>query len=554
MSNEGVAPTGPEPTAAVASQLLEYMDMTSDLVGVIDDQSRVVYLNNAARKRLGVGDTYGLTTADLLPPNVFARFFYEIRPAVVNDGRWSGELLVFSSEGEPVPMAVTIVGRIEAGGLITGLVLHGRELARSTSAHAGPVFLHDELTLLPQRSILDDRMRVALARAGRDANMVAVVLIDVDSLKDVNDTYGHAAGDEVLRVLARRMTRVVRDADTVARVGGDEFVVLLDGLADAEDAIALANRLRETVSRSALDIEGIELAVGASFGIALGQPGDEPAELLRRADTAMYRAKAIGGGNVVMFDHESEISVTTVVDDFALAVSHGLIRPYVQPVIDLRTQELVGYQGMARWDHPDRGMLAADKFIDIVANTPMAPVVDIAVLRRTAAVAARVARRGGRARVYGHLSRRLIGDARLDHYLGEIAAELALPIADICVEVAHPVVARGSNAVKSALRVVRETGMRVVLSGVHGECDVNEIVEYGFDELRLARRLVHAAATDSDQHRVVTATVALAHALDIPVIAVGVEREAEAAAMLDAGCDLAQGDLFGGVLPAGHAE
>jgi diguanylate cyclase (GGDEF)-like protein len=417
-----------------------------------------------------------------------------------------------------------------------------------------PPFMHDELTLLPQRSLLDDRMRVALARAGRDAQLVAVVLIDVDSLKDVNDSYGHAAGDEVLRVLARRMTRLVRDADTVARVGGDEFVVLLDGLADAESAIALANRLRDTVSRSTLDIDGMELSVSASFGVALGQPGDEPMELLRRADTAMYRAKAVGGGSVMVFDDESEVSVTTIADEFAVAVSHGLIRPHVQPVVDLGSGALIGYQGLARWDHAERGLLAAEAFADIVASTPMAPVVDLAVLRRTAAVAARAARRGGRVRVYGHLSRRLIADPRLDHYLAEIAGELALSTTDICVEIAHPVVARGSAAVKSALRAIREAGARIVLSGVHGECDVNDIVEHSFDELRLARHLVQVAASDPEQRRVVTATVALAHALDLPVIAVGVEREAEARALLDLGCDLAQGDWFGTVVPAGHAE
>src|SRR5690349_9613452 len=160
MTNEGVAPAGSEPAADVASQLLAYMEMTSDLVGVVDDQSRLVYLNDAARKRLGIGDPTGLTTADLFPPNVFARYYDEIRPALVNHGRWSGELPVLSSEDEPIPMAVTIVGRTRAAGAVTGLVLHGRELDRPVSTTTGPPFMHDELTSLPRRSLLDDRMRV----------------------------------------------------------------------------------------------------------------------------------------------------------------------------------------------------------------------------------------------------------------------------------------------------------------------------------------------------------------------------------------------------------
>jgi EAL domain-containing protein (putative c-di-GMP-specific phosphodiesterase class I) len=169
-------------------------------------------------------------------------------------------------------------------------------------------------------------------------------------------------------------------------------------------------------------------------------------------------------------------------------------------------------------------------------------------------VAARRGRRGEVVRAYGHLSRRLIGDVHVDRYLSEIADDLALAPENLNVEVSHTLVARSSAAVRSAIRSLHEAGVRTVLSDVHGECDVNEIVDHGFDELRLSRQLVLDATRNAGARRVVTATVALAHALEITVLAVGVESEQEQEAMLGAGCDYGQGRLFGPIVPAGIAD
>jgi EAL domain-containing protein (putative c-di-GMP-specific phosphodiesterase class I) len=227
----------------------------------------------------------------------------------------------------------------------------------------------------------------------------------------------------------------------------------------------------------------------------------------------------------------------------------------VQRVVDLRTGEVVGYQGLARWEHPDRGLLDADTFIDLVANTPMAPVVDLAVLRRTAAVSARAARRGGgNARSYGHLSRRLVGDPALEGYLAEIARDLGLAASDLYVEIAHPLLGRGDRVLRGALSALRDVGVKTVLTDVQGECDADDIAQHGFEQVRLARPFVKEATVDSDRHRVLTATVALAHALDVSVIAVGVESDREKSAMLDAGVDDGQGLLLGAIVPAGTAE
>jgi diguanylate cyclase (GGDEF)-like protein len=544
-------PGSPDPD--VTAQLLAFVEKTSDLVGVVDEQSRVLYLNEAARKRLGVGDTTDLTTVDMFPPHAFARYYDEIRPALLRSGTWHGELPVITGSGEAVPMAMTVVARVGPGGEVNGLVTCGREVEPPSTAVGLPTLAYDELTDLPGRTVLEDRISVALAHA-RDGRSMAVILADVDAMKDINDSFGHAVGDEVLRETARALSRCVRTGDTVARFGDDEFVVLVDGLDERDTASRFAERLRNSVCRVPVETDTGAVVVTASFGLAVGSPGDEPAELVRRADAAMYRAKATGRGEVVAFETGTEVSITTVADELAVAVSHGLVVPHVQPIVDLHRGVLVGYQGLARWQHPLRGLLDASQFVDLVANTPILPVVDLAVLRRTAAAAARTARNGAHVHAYGHLSRRLLGDLNLTRYLTEIIDDLRIAPSDLCVEIAHELVARTSRTVESALRDLREAGVRTVLSAVDGECDPNEIVEYGFDEIRLARRLVRDAGLDRARRRVAHGTIALARALGLTVIAVGIETDAERVDMREAGCDYGQGSLFGSAQPAGSID
>ena len=384
------------PDGDVTELLLSFVEGTSDLVGVVDEQSRVMYLNQAARKRLGVGDVTGLTTADLFPPEVFARYYEEIRPTLLRTGTWHGELAVLTESGEAVPMNMTIVGSIGPGGEVNGLVTHGR-------------------------------------------------LIEVDA--------------------------------------GDDAPIDTHPYADAEDV--------------------------------------------------------------------GEVRVPSLADELAVAVSHGLIQPHVQPVVELARGVVVGYQGLARWEHPRRGILEAEQFVEILANTPVLSVVDLAVLRRTAAAAARAARSGLRVRAYGHLSQRLIGDVDVARYLAEIVDELRIAPSDLCIEIAHTFVARRSPRIVRGLRDLRAIGVRMVLSAVDGECEVNQIVEYGFDELRLARQLVKDAGHDPKRRRVAEGTIALARALGLTVIAVGINTDADRVTMREAGCDYGQGDLFGPVQAAG---
>jgi diguanylate cyclase (GGDEF)-like protein len=542
------------PGEHVTRHLLAFIEHTSDIVGVVDDESRVVYLNDAARKRLGISDGAGLTTADMFPPETFAIYYETVRPVLLRRRTWRGQLPVLTAGGLAVPMDVALVADVAPGGEVRTLVAFGREIEGAEPAGDEVGSAVDGLTGLPTRTALEERMALALDRGSRDHHGVAVIVADVDGMGDVNDSFGTAFGDEVLRTLARSMAQVMRTGDTVARVGSDEFAVLLEGLDDTETAWEVAERLREAVAGASDELGDGSFSVSAGFGLAVAESGEAPGALLQRAQTAMRRATSVGGTPATMFDADTGITVTALADELALAVSHGLIRPHVQSVVDLATGTLVGYQGLARWAHPRHGMLEADQFVHLVAGTPILPVIDLAVLRRTAAAVARSARSGVPIRAYGHASRRLLGDAGAERYFVEIIDDLGVAPANLCIEIAHAVVARPSRTVESALRTLRDIGVRLVLSGVDGECDVNEIVAHGFDELRLDRRLVRDAGRDPVRRRLAHGTIALANALGLVVVAVGIETEAERTQMLDAGCDYGEGHLFGAVQPAGAVD
>ena len=528
----------------VATDLLAFADGTADVVGVVDDESRFIYLNAAACKRLGVGGCTELTTANVFAPETFTRYYDEIRPVLLRDGTWNGELTVLTGSGETQPMAMSIVARVGPGGEIIRLIALGRELdAAFGDPSARPAF--DELTGLAGRAILNDRLRVALARRARDDLGVAVIVVDVDGMKDINDSFGHLAGDQVLRSVARSMSDAVRASDTVARVGGDEFVVVLDGLDEPDTAWHVAGRIRDAVCRAQVVGAQDALAITASLGLAVATPRDTPSSLVERADGGMYRAKALGGGQVTVLERTLEASTATLINELTFAVSHGLIRPHVRSVVDLDTGVLVGYQGLARWAHPQRGLLDADQFIHVAANTPVIPVIDLAVLRRTAAAAANRGRSGLRVHAYAHLSRRLLGDVNIERYITEIIDAVDIAPSDVRVEIAHDLLSRRSRTVEATLHTLRELGVRTVLSGVDGECGVNDIVDHGFDELRLARNLVRDTTSEPTRRRVAQATIALARALGLTVTAVGIEREADRDHMRDLGCHYGEGEFFG---------
>lgn len=525
--------------AEISAQLLLFAEQTTDFVGIADPWGHLLYLNAAARKRLGIVNLADATLADIFPLDEFA-FYYEVaRPQLVRTGAWSGEVRVNVAGEGPVAMYVSTSAKIGPGGEVNELVVYAREVPRPAPAgvsRVGGASEVDEETGLLTGSAFADRVRRALANGPRDGDPCALVLVDVDGA--------------VLRSLAGRLSRLARTNDIVGRVGEHRLGLLLGAVRSYGEALRVAQMTYESLIDPPVTTAGGEIAASVRCGAAVSTWSDVPTDLIERASAAMSNEPAVrdvdaGGPGTVSDPAEESASMA----EFRVALSRGDVRPYAQPVVDLRSGRLVGYRGMARWHHRRLGALEASEFIGMIADTPLASQVDLNVARELAAVVT-LAVGDAPLRLYTPVSRRLIADVRTEQFLSEIADAFFLSTSQLRLQVARPLLDRWAPALRDALETLRDAGVALVLTGVENGSDARALLEHPFDELHISPRLTTAAVTDADAARAVSVIVRLARENDVPVAAAGVDSEPQADLLIDAGCDFAFGDLYGRAEPA----
>lgn len=286
----------------VAARVIELVDSLPHLVGVSDGAGRVVWLNRSGCEFVGAGPDDELTTADVFGPGIENSYRDEIRPALAAGKRWSGHLPARRADGTIATVNAVVTGAVDQHGRVRWMATLAVDVSEQLRREAELAHLasHDPLTGLPNRALLEDRLQVAVAVARRTEATVAVIILDLDGFKEVNDHYGHAAGDLVLQQVTARLTATVRPADTVARLGGDEFVVVVNPPETPRAAALVAQRICDRIGRPAYAIDGGSAEISASVGLAVATAGDhiDHRELLAAADQASYRAKRAGGGCV----------------------------------------------------------------------------------------------------------------------------------------------------------------------------------------------------------------------------------------------------------------
>jgi len=453
-----------------------------------------------------------------------------------------------------VVLFLLVVGRMNLA--IDQIVASNRQRER-LQADLAYQASHDSLTRLPNRAHVLSLIEGAMHRGQRSGALVAVLFVDLDRFKAVNDAFGHGAGDDVLRAVAARMQAEVRGGDVVARLGGDEFVVLLEPVESQEAVIDVAQRLIAAVS-APIDTAhaGTPVAVGASIGVGFSLDGDtDPERLLGEADAAAYRAKALGRGRVEVFDESLRRHLHDRAD-LEAAISHGLthgeFEMVYQPVVDVKTQRLQGFEALIRWNRPGSGQVMPDDFIPVAESSRLICDVDRWALDTALAQLAQWSARVPDLWVAVNISGRHISDPRVVADVREALAASGVEGAQLVLELTETIRIDDFRAVDH-LQQLRELGVSVSIDDFGtGYNSIIQMQNLPVDSIKIDRSFIASTHTASEQ--LVLLIVQAAHAFGFTVIAEGVELAEQLSTLDEVGCDSAQGYLIARPLPAAAAE
>jgi diguanylate cyclase (GGDEF)-like protein len=412
--------------------------------------------------------------------------------------------------------------------------------------------VHDDLTGLPNRALLTDRLEQALARVQREGDRaVAVMFVDLDHFKLVNDSWGHTTGDVLLRQVAERIRTAIRPGDTVARFGGDEFVVVCE-VTDAAEAEQIARRVVASFT-DRFDVEDQTMYAGASVGIAVSPPASA-GELLRFADVAMYDAKARGRGRVQMFDvalAEKSAERLILGNDLRDALENNRLDMHYQPIVELTTGAVVSLEALARWRHPQRGLIPAAQFVGIAETAGMGPALD----RWALTVGCRDAqllrqRLASPIRVAVNVSAANLADPTLERNLMSTLAAISIPTDLLILEITESALMEQPEQARETIRRLGERGIATAIDDFGtGYSSLAYLNQLPVQTLKIDRSFVAGLAEDEDAFAIVAAIVDLARILGVRTVAEGVETREQLALLQRLGCWAGQGYLWARPMP-----
>jgi diguanylate cyclase (GGDEF)-like protein/PAS domain S-box-containing protein len=542
---------------ATNARLTGIIQATSDLVLMTDLEGTPIYLNKAAEDFYGV-DGEAMGAADLasrFPRWVRAKMRREVHSALQTEGIWTGELATLDQAEVEVPVAVQCLAHRGSDREIGWLSMVARDISerRTFETRLEEQATHDPLTGLPNRTLLLDRMRMALSRTRRTGTGVAVLFCDLDHFKVVNDSLGHSAGDRLLVHTADRLVEALRPGDTVARFGGDEFVVLCEDLTEQADAQLVADRVRTLVDQR-YDVDDAEIFMTVSTGIAYtDDPDAVPEDLIRDADAAMYQAKGGGRARAVMFDQRMrEAAVHRMATENALhrALERHELRVHYQPEIDLRSGDIVGVEALLRWEHPQRGLLGPDEFIRVTEETGLIVPIGRWVLeqacRQLQRWQAEYPVAADELFVSVNLSARQLGRRALIGEVARVLDDTGLDPARVHFEITESVLMDDVDRSSEQLHQLHDLGVCLIVDDFGtGYSSLSYLSRFPVDLLKVDRSFVRGLGLDPADTAIVRAVITLAHNLGLRAVGEGVERNEHLDALRSLGCDLAQGFLLG---------
>jgi diguanylate cyclase (GGDEF)-like protein len=419
---------------------------------------------------------------------------------------------------------------------------------------------HDPLTGLPNRTLFNDRLEHALARRSRVGGYVAVMVVDLDGFKNVNDSLGHLTGDALLIAVADRFAEYLRDFDTIARLGGDEFAILVDDLDAPDQAEHVAQRVLDALA-SPLELRDRSVAIGASIGIALADRADGRADrLLSAADAAMYRAKREGKGCYRIFEaemHTAAVERMTLEQALRTALTESALTVHYQPVIDTTTGHVTSFEALARWEHATRGFIGPDTFIPLAEDSGLILDLGHAVLLEACQQAHQWHREFPdlAPRISINASRLQLVHPSFTAHVADALARAELDPAALTLEVTESVLAGEPGRIIATLDELRRTGIRVAIDDFGtGYSSFAALADLPIDILKIDKRFIDNIVRTDEGYGIVKAIMQLAQTLHLETIAEGVEQPEQQDALIELGCTQLQGYLYSPALPADHTS
>jgi diguanylate cyclase (GGDEF)-like protein/PAS domain S-box-containing protein len=557
--------------SSLSDQLVGLLDVSGDAVVVFDRVGSLTFANDTARSLLGVDPTrsvaddiaartYMQAVRDQLP-----RFMLETGAAATN--RWEGEIAFRSPDGLPRTLTVIVQVVRESDGTVHHWATIARDITEERQARAelDRLATHDALTGLPNRVLFLRKTTEALERAGTTGANVAVLFIDLDKLKHVNDTIGHAVGDQLIVSIARRLASATRPSDTVARISGDEFVVLCEGVLDEHVALDVAERVRTSITGQVV-LQGIEIETGASIGVALAtddlltgrSAADAAVTLLHAADTAMYKAKQRGRGRSELYSEQMRAAARERVQlsaELERALAGGELDLVYQPIELAHAGRVSAVEAFLRWNHPVRGQLSPASFLELADESGLIGPIGDWVLDRACRDIVAWAGAGlvdPAVSLHVNVSRRQLADTSfVDRTVATLrangmdGARLVCETGEATLVDANPAILRTVNALKRA-------GVRIAVDDFgSGYSSLASLRTFPADILKIDGTLVRdVGRVDGGDDPMVRSIIQLAHSLELSVCAEWVTSDDQLQRLRVLGCDLVQGNRIGAAATA----
>jgi diguanylate cyclase (GGDEF)-like protein/PAS domain S-box-containing protein len=530
------------------AQLVAILEATTDLVAILDPGGCLHYLNNAGYRLLGLDPSVDLSKfclTELFPERIKQQLQSEAFPIAYRTGSWSGETALLRMDEIEVPVSQVLLVHRDAAGKVEYLSTIARDISerKRFEAELRHQATHDILTGLPNRILLMDRLSAEVERARHANHSVAVLFLDMDNFKRINDSMGHTVGDTLLQQIADRLQAALRPNDTIARHGGDEFAVIAGDLPHSENVLAVLRKIYSAFERPML-LGTQEAYITFCTGIALyPNDGADVEELLRNAGTAMYRA-VIAGHNQYRFyapdmnarSHE----LLTLETDLRLAFKRNEFIVYYQPKAELSTGRIIAMEGLIRWQHPQRGLVSPAGFVSMLEESGLIIPVGEWMLSQACAEFNKMELHGMRISV--NVSASQFNDPELLRKVRRIMKQENMPPNVLELEVTENIVMQDPAVAAETLKKLRALGVRIAIDDFGtGYSSLSYLKRFPLDALKIDQSFVRDLTLDPNDAAIVEASITLGKKLGLEVVAEGVETKEQFEFLRAHGCDLAQG-------------